>query len=221
MNRVLVRSTTRAGKIVLSAASGGLKGSEVRFSSRPVEVSYGLSTKMPADNLPVYLERGPTPPTPSYQTFRVSVPIAGARAGANQDQAADSYDGSQGTRWTNDGTLETGWIEYTLEKKALVSEIALKPSGWRTRRYPIVVSANDSILYRGITPPNLGFFYVIPDQPVRTDNLKVRLFGPEEYKQVYRTAEITGKLDRETAGDRAVRNATNLNIVEMEVFESK
>ncbi len=220
VNRILVRSTTEAGEVRLSAGSGGLKGSSLSFITRPAGVSYGLSTEMPAGGLPVNLGRGPTPRTPSYRAFRTSVGITGARAGANQDKAAYSYDGIQETRWMNDGTLETGWIEYTLEKEALVSEIALKLSGWRTRKYPIVVSSNDSILYRGITSPNLGYFYVELPSPVRTDNLTIRLFGRTEFDDVYKLVEITGKLDRETADDLSVRNAANLNIVEVEVFES-
>lgn len=221
VNRVLIRSLTKSGIVKLSAVSEGLEGADLSFETRPVEVVDGLSPEMPSDGLPVNLERGPTPEGPSYRPFRTSVTIAGARAGANQDQAANSYDGSQGTRWTNDGTLETGWIEYTLEREALVSEIALKLSGWRTRRYPIVVSANDSVVYRGVTARNLGYFYITPALAVSTDNLKIRLFGQSEYDDAYKNYEITGHLDKETEGDRAVHRATNLNIVEIEVFEMK
>ena len=90
---------------------------------------------------------------------------------------------------------------------------------WRTRSYPIVISANDSVLYRGVTSPILGFFYIEPEEPVQTDNLKVRLFGQTEFNDVYKLVEITGKLDKETADDMAVKKASNLNIVEIEVFE--
>ncbi len=220
VNRVLVRSTTEAGEVRLSAASEGLKGSSIRFTTRSLRVSHGLSKEMPADELPVNLGRGPTPRTPLFRPFRTSVGIAGARAGANQDMAAYSYDGLQSTRWVNDGTLETGWIEYTLEREAPISEIALKLSGWRTRSYPVVISAGDSILYRGLTAQNLGYFYVELKTPVRTDHIRVRLFGQTEFDDAYGKDEITDNLDQETAGDAAVHTATSLNIVEVEFFES-
>ncbi len=54
---------------------------------------------------------------------------------------------------------------------------------------------------------------------MQTDNLKVRLFGQTEFNDVYKLVEITGKLDKETADDMAVKKASNLNIVEIEVFE--
>ena len=165
------------------------------------------------------LEKGPTPKSPSYSISRKSVKIEDAIAGSNQESVGNSFDGKQKTRWVNDGNLETGWIEYTLEKKARINELALKLSGWRTRSYPIVVTANDSIIYMGITKPNLGFFYITPDQPVETDRLKIRLFGETEFNDIYKLVEITGKLDKETANDMAVKNASSLNIVEIEVFE--
>lgn len=219
VNRVLIRSLPEAGEVRIRASSGGLKEARLDFATQPVEIAWGLSREMPSDGLPVNLGRGPTPTTPSYREFRTSVGILEARAGANQDRAVLSYDGKQETRWENDGTLETGWIEYTLEKKARIDEIALKLSGWRTRSYPIVVKAKDSIVYMGITEPNLGFFYIKPGRPVETDKLKVRLFDQTEFNDVYKLVEITGKPDKETASDMAVKNAGSLNIVEIEVFE--
>jgi hypothetical protein len=218
VNRVLVRSLTSPGEIKLIAKSGELKSDTLVFKSQAVKVENGLSSGFPSDNLPANLEKGPTPSTPSFTESRMSIRIINASAGSNQENAALSFDGKQSTRWVNDGKLETGWIEYTLEKKARIDEIALKLSGWRTRSYPIVVTANDSILFRGVTQPNLGFFYITPETPVETDNLKVRLFGQTEFKDAYQLVEITGQLDRETANDMAVRNVTNLNIAEIEIF---
>lgn len=219
VTRVLVRSLTTPGKIKLVAKSEGLKSDAVIFNTKAVNTENGLSESYPSENLPVNLERNSIPQTPSYTIIRKSVMIADAKAGSNQDKAVQSYDGRQSTRWVSDGTIENGWIEYTLEKKARVYEIALKLSGWRTRSYPIVVTANDSIIYQGITSPNLGFFYIEPEIPIETDNLKISLFGPTEFNDAYKLVEITGKLDKETANDLAVKNATSLNIAEIELFE--
>lgn len=219
VNRVLIRSLTSPGKIRLVARSEGLIPDSLVLSSKRIEENSGLSLLFPSASLPVNLEKGPAPQSPSFKTTRKSVAIVDAVAGSNQESAGYSYDGKQSTRWVNDGNMETGWIEYKLERKAKIDEIALKLSGWRTRSYPIVVTANDSIIFRGITEPNLGFFYIEPEWPVYTDNIKIRLFGRTEYRDVYKLVEITGKLDKETANDKAVQNANSLNIVEIELFE--
>ncbi len=219
VNRVLVRSLTTAGKVRLIAQSEGVLPDTIEFETQAVSIENGLSTNFPSASLPVNLEKGSTPETPSFTPNRRSIKILDATAGSNQESVVNSYDGSQSTRWVNDGNLETGWIEYTLEKEAEVSEIALKLSGWRTRSYPIVVTAGDSILYQGVTTPNLGFFYITLDNPVATEKIKVRLFGQTEFNDTYNLVEITGKLDRETANDLAVKNVSSLNIVEIEVFE--
>lgn len=221
VNRVLIRSSTRPGEIKLIARSEGLTPDSVIFNTEAVEVEYGLSMGFQSEGLPVNLENGPTPQTASYTSTRKSIMIVDAKAGSNQQDAALSYDGKQSTRWTNDGNLENGWIEYTLEKKAKIDEIALKLSGWRTRSYPLVVTADDSIIFQGITPPNLGFFYIEPDMPVETGNLKISLFGRSESSGGYTPDEITGKLDQETERDPAVRNSASLNIAEIEVFEKQ
>ncbi len=75
-------------------------------------------------------------------------------------------------------------------------------------------------IYQGITDPNFGYFYIIPDHPVKTDHLIVRLFGKTEFQDTYQLVEITGKLDREAANDMSVQKYQSLNIAEIEVFES-
>lgn len=219
VNRVLIRSLTSPGEIKLIARSQGMQSDTVVFNSRDIKIENGLSLNFPSEKLPVNLEKGPTPLTPSFTTSRKSVRIVNTRAGANQEKTAFSFDGKQTTRWENDGKLETGWIEYIFEKKNRIDEIALKLSGWRTRSYPIVISTNDTIVFKGITQPNLGYFYITLETPIETDHLKVRLFGQTEFNDVYNLVEITGKLDRETANDLSVKNAASLNIVEIEVFE--
>ncbi len=220
VNRVILRSITQAGEVKVTAHSTILKAASISFNTIPVYTDHGLSIQLPADNLPVNLNKGPTPNTPSYSVSRESIKILDAIAGTNQDRVALSYDGKQSTRWENDGNIETGWINYTLEEGSQVSEIALKLSGWRTRSYPIVVSANDSIIYQGITSPNLGYYYISLETPIYTNNCKIRLYGQTEFNDTYKLVEITGNLDRETTNDLNVKNASSLNIVDV-AFYSK
>lgn len=44
ITRVMIRSTTQPGNVVLKVAAEGLASEEIAFSTRPVEVKNGLST---------------------------------------------------------------------------------------------------------------------------------------------------------------------------------
>ncbi|MBN1781944.1 DUF4982 domain-containing protein, partial [bacterium] len=219
VNRVIVRSASKAGEIRITAGSDGLKPDRVKFRSRPVDVSHGLSSDFPDAALPSFLGCGPTPADRVLKTTRNSVNIVNAVAGSNQQDAHLSYDMNQMTRWTSDGELPDAWIRYELEKETEINQIALKLSGWRTRSYPIVVRAGDRQVFAGLSERNLGYFYITFD-PVKTDQISVRLFGETEYQDIFNIVEITGKLDRETRADSQVRNVESLNIVDVEVFRS-
>lgn len=65
VNRALIRSTTQAGNIHLTASAKGLKPAELSFTSTPVESQNGLSTYLPGELLQGSLLRGETPCTPS------------------------------------------------------------------------------------------------------------------------------------------------------------
>src|SRR5690606_29053980 len=75
VNRVIIRSTNKAGQIALTATSEGLKTAAIAFKSVPVKVENGLSLDMPADGLTSNLKRGPTPAgasfTPSRKTLKI------------------------------------------------------------------------------------------------------------------------------------------------------
>jgi len=219
VNRVIVRSTTEPGKVTLKAKakSGHLKPDQITFQTKEIETENGLALNKPSEKLPSYLEKGPTPSGSSYQVTRKSVDIVNSRAGSNQKDAKYSHDGEQTTSWTNKGGIDSSWIEYELEKNAEISEISLKLGGWRTTSYPIVISTKDSVLYRGMTDPNLGFYYVEFDQPVNTDYLKVRLFGKAEYNnKEYKLTEVT---QNKIAQEQEFSDTDRLEIVEIGIFE--
>ncbi len=116
VNRVFIRTTTQAGKIVVTATSNGLKPATLELYSVPFKTENGLATVMPNDGLKSNLERGPTPSTPSFKPFKKSLEIIGATAGANSDSANRSYDDNEASEWHNDKNLSTAWIEYQLAK---------------------------------------------------------------------------------------------------------
>ena len=74
VNRVLIRSTTKAGEIRLKASTkdGVLGSAEIKIDSRPFISSNGLSTKFLSDYTNINLDRGPTPLGESYKMLRRS-----------------------------------------------------------------------------------------------------------------------------------------------------
>ena len=67
INRALIRSTTIAGKIVLTAKAEGLPTETLTLETVPVKINAGLSTYLPQTTLKGKLDKGATPSTPSYK----------------------------------------------------------------------------------------------------------------------------------------------------------
>ena len=222
VNRVLVRSTTEAGKITLTAGSERLGGAFAEMVSVPVKVSNGLSQKIPSANMPSYLGRGPTPQGPSYKISRVPVHIGGTSAGANANEAGRSYDDNELTNWSNDGNLATGWIKYDFAEPATVSEVVMKLSRWRTTSYSLRISVDEKEVYQGDTARNLGYV-TISFEPTAGKSLTVALQGVGQEEDAFNIVELSGQRDQadNRRGNRGRRggNRNNLSIVEIEIYE--
>lgn len=129
INRALIRSTTAAGKVTLTAQAKGLLSASLTLETVPVKVTGGLSTYLPQATLKGRLDRGETPSTPSYKDSKKGVRIVSAKAGSNNNDAEKSYDDIELTEWKNDGKLSTAWITYTLERDAEIDDICIKLQG--------------------------------------------------------------------------------------------
>ena len=92
INRALIRSTTAAGKVTLTAQAKGLLSASLTLETVPVKVTGGLSTYLPQATLKGRLDRGETPSTPSYKDSKKGVRIVSAKAGSNNNDAEKSYD---------------------------------------------------------------------------------------------------------------------------------
>ncbi|WP_181306064.1 sugar-binding domain-containing protein [Rufibacter sp. XAAS-G3-1] len=215
VNRILVRSTTKAGKINVSATAEGLKPATVDFKSKSFKDENGLATVLPGSNLASYLERGPTPAGPSYTVSRVPVAIVKATAGANQKEAAHTFDDNELSHWSNDGRLASGWVNYELEKAAEVSEITMKLNNWRNRSYPIRITVDGKEVFRGNTVRSLGYF-TASFAPTVGKNVKIQLTGTNIDGDAFGFVEITGV--KEPAGTTSKAKGT-LGIVEIEIYE--
>ena len=220
VNRALIRSTTEAGKVIVTATAEGLPTASLAFETVPVKVENGLSLDLTSDGLPSNLSRGETPSTPSFKVTRKSIDIVSATAGANAEKAALTYDDNEITEWTNDGKISTGWITYQFAKPAVVSEVSLKLTGWRTRSYPIEILVDKTIIWKGETAQSLGYV-TIPVTPTKGKSVTIRLTGSGTEKDAFQNMiEVNG--NKELDGFKDSKNANTkgqLRIVEAEIYE--
>jgi beta-galactosidase len=212
INRVLLRSLPQPGLIRLSATAPGLKPASLEISSTAANVSCGLSPC--PQTLPSYLERGPTPPSPSFKPSRILIPILTAEAGTNSDQAKATFDDNETTSWSNDGTLTTAWLTYHFARPATPAEATLKLAGWRQRTYPLRITVDNHEVFRGLTPRSLGYV-TLPLNPITGQTLKIELTGPVSAQEAFNITEVTAS---SKPTPRASSKST-LSIIEFECYE--
>lgn len=217
VNRVIIRTTNKAGKMVLNAAAENLKSTSIELNSRTSEAKDGLSFEMPFDKLPLNLSRGATPPGESFVMTRQPVQIANVSAGSNSDKVRMSFDDDETTDWTSDGKAETAWIKYDLAKTENLNQVVLKLVGWRTQSYPLQISVDDKIVYKGQTPRSLG--YVTFDFPATMGkSVKVELTGNASNRDAFgNIIEITGLPDPQSAAGKGGEKNV-LAILEAEIY---
>ncbi|KAL4816362.1 hypothetical protein BDW67DRAFT_191000 [Aspergillus spinulosporus] len=174
INRVLLRSTTQAGKVSLRAASEGLKSAAITLTTKPISVDSGLSTFIPGKDLQPNLSRGPTPAGESYVVSRRAVEVLNVTAGSAENTSTASIDDNEETTWRSDSDQDTAWIEYSWDEPVNVSQLVMKLRSFRTERYPIKVSVRDTIVFEGTTLTSLG--YVTLDLNATTgESLKIAM----------------------------------------------
>jgi hypothetical protein len=219
VNRVLMRSTTNAGEILLSAYAQGLKPAYISVKTSPVDTENYL----PQLSLKGRLDRGETPLTPSYTEKARGIDIISAKSGYDSEHAARSYDDNELSEWKNDGRLSTAWITYRLAKKAVVDDICIKLTGWRLRSYPLEIYAGKKLIWSGETSRSLGYIHLKPTQAVKTNEITIRLKGAGKDKDAFggivEVAEpAAGELDLFKAKNGG-ETKNELRIVEIEFLE--
>ena len=216
INRVLVRSTVNAGTITVYASAEGLHGVQHAV----------INTHHPSPNThhpsPIthHPSRGETPLTPSYADRATGIAIKSAKAGYDSEHAARSYDDNELSEWKNDGHLSTAWITYKLERKAVVSDICMKLTGWRLRSYPLEIYAGKQLIWSGETERSLGYVHLTPVKPVKTDEITIRLKGAGKDKDAFGgivevAQPAAGELDLFKAKN-GEKTKSELRIVEVE-----
>ncbi len=218
VNRVLIRSTAKAGLITLTASAEGLKAAALKLQTKAVVVENGLSKQLPSSGLTAKLDRGPTPSTPSFIKTRNALTIIKATAGAHSDSAFASFDDNELSDWYNDGQLSTAWIEYELSKPSVISEVNLKLNNFRSRSYPIRILVDGREVFAGNTTTSLGYCNIIC-KPSTGSKVRIELVNASK-SAGETTTEVSGKkLD-----DGVSRNDANakgrLSIIEVEIYSS-
>ena len=156
---------------------------------------------------------------------RSSIAIASATAGINPEKAILSHDDNEKTSWSNDGNLATAWIEYTFAHPSTPTGMDIKLNAFRTRRYPLRITLDGTVVYEGTTPTSLGYvtipFRAPSGHPVTGSHLRITLTGPPiDQRQSTGTAEITGKYDGAGVSPITHDNKSILNIIETDIYQS-
>lgn len=221
VNRVFIRSTTKAGKISLTARTKGLPATSLSLKTVPVVTKNGLGTYLPQYTLKGRLDRGETPRTPSYKDTKKEVSIISTKVGANGQDAEKSYDDNELSAWENDGQLSTAWITYKLERKAEIDDICLKLRGWRRNSYPLEVYAGKTLIWKGNSDKSLGYIH-LKTKPVNTDEITISLSGSATESDAFGeivevAAKVTNKMEVQ---NKKQKGKHYLRIVEVEFLES-
>ena len=214
VNRVLVRTTTKAGKIRLKASADGVKPASVTVKSEKLKVS-GSKFQVP-DLRPMVNSELPQ--------FARGIEILSATAGYDSEHASRSYDDNELSEWKNDGRLSTAWISYRLAEKTVVDDICMKLTGWRVRSYPLEIYAGDELIWSGDTERSLGYIHLTPTRRVTTDEITIRLKGEgkdeDAFGGIVEVAEpAAGELDLFKVANGGETN-NELRIVEIEFLEN-
>ena len=222
INRALIRSTTEAGKIIVTAQAEGLPATTLTLQTTPVKVTDGCSDYLPQYSLKGKLNKGATPLTPSYIDSKRDVAIIAAKAGSNQSEAIKSYDDNELSEWSNDGQLNTAWITYQLEKEATIDDICIKLNGWRSRSYPLEVYAGKTKIWSGSTEKSLGYVHLKIDKPVKSDKITIQLKGSTIDNDAFgEIVEVAGGAANEMEKKAQSNKGKNgLRIIEVEFLET-
>ena len=173
---------------------------------------------MPSAGLASSLKRGPTPSTPSFTPSRIHVPITKATAGANSDSAFASFDDNELSDWVNNGQLNTAWIEYELERDAVVSEVTLKLNNFRSRTYPLRITVDGTEVFNDTTQRSLGYFTAVC-KPHKGKTVRIQLATSTKDQAGNIMVEVSGKkLDDGVARDD-INAKGRLSIIEVEIYE--
>ena len=222
VNRVMLRSLAKAGKITVTAQAKGLPKATIELQTQPVSVVGGLTAYKPSDGLMPRLNKGETPLTPSFVPTRREVAIIDAVAGTGDPTL--SFDTYENTIWESEGKLDKAWITYTLAEPTTIDEVCLKLKNFRSMSYPVDIYAapcdapegGEVLVWSGRTPKGLGFAHLKLKNCPKAQRFTLRMTGASKKGDIF--AQVK---ELDAANDEKEASAgTSLKIVEIEFLKN-
>lgn len=176
VNRVMLRSLPKAGKITLTASADGLGKQKVVLNTLPVKSDSGLSAYIPSAGLKGVLDRGETPADPSFRPWRKEIAIKSAKALGEKDVRL-SYDANEASCWESPARLDSAWVTYTLVDKVAIDDVCLKLKGFRGTSYPLAVYADGVKVWEGWTPKSLSYVHLPLKNAPAASEYTIKMLG--------------------------------------------
>ena len=127
---------------------------------------------------------------------------------------------STGVVRISDGEKQNAWVRYTLSRRAAISDIALKLTGWRQKCYPLEVYAGKKRVWQGVTPASLGYVHLSIDKPVAANDITIRMVAPVQNSTKFgQVKELAGGIANELDRVRSDKGKVELRIVEVDLLE--
>ena len=112
-------------------------------------------------------------------------------------------------------------MTYRLARKAKISEVVLKLTGWRQKCYPLEVYAGKQKVWDGITDATLGYVHLNIDKPVKSNQLTIKMVGPvQDSKKFGLVKELAGGVANEMDRMKTAKGKVELRIVEADLLEN-
>ena len=176
VNRVMLRSLPKAGKITLTASADGLGKQKVVLNTLPVKSENGLSAYIPSAGLNGVFDRGETPTDPSFKPWRKEIAVKRAKAPGEKDVRL-SYDANEASCWESPARLDSAWITYTLVDKTAIDDVCLKLKGFRGTSYPLAVYADGVKVWEGWTPKSLSYVHLPLKNAPAASEYTIKMLG--------------------------------------------
>lgn len=176
VNRVMLRSLPKAGKITLTASADGLGKQKVVLNTQPVKTENGLSAYVPSAGLKGVLDRGETPAGPSFKPWRKEIAIRSAKAPGEKDVRL-SYDANEASCWESPARLDSACVTYTLVDKVAIDDVCLKLKGFRGTSYPLAVYADGVKVWEGWTPKSLSYVHLPLKNAPAASEYTIKMLG--------------------------------------------
>ena len=223
--RVMLRATTKAGNIILTASAKGFKDVKLTTATTAVPVKDGFYVNAAGEpieaawqnELPAYLERGATPASPSFVQHLQTVAVKDITSPSDTKDIWNLCDDNEATKWVSDGLIQNSQVTFRLARAAAISQVALRVEGFRKTSYPIEIVAGDgTVVWSGYTDKSLGYAYCTIDKPVKSDIYTIRMVGPATVKEAF--GDMTELAAKKNVSTKASKS-NKLGLIEVEFKE--